>query len=463
MDNPTEITLDARNIVTQLQNHSTAYNSLFTDCRYLLHQLHNLVIRHVYREQNMVADRLAVLGATMEGANLSILDDPPSFVLALLHDDQYGREQPRRFPSSIPTDAATSNLFCNPTPQGAPYNASSSNLGPQLIRRRRSQTAFNAPLHIGSSSSAHAPAHLQDPLSAVPEAKISSIEAAKDIDAAVEMAGDNPPIEANSVDDLEVPVKIIPKDMLLQYFRSVDVVSALSSHVSIHREMLKETNDSPVLATAYNDMALALNDLFILHKMAKDNHNKAVATLQHLGSLRQEKKQTFNEVNVERHLNVSQMNELQGHLSKLRAELERIQAGIKAITPAICALESTIKAQDSSRSSLFWQGPHLDNKIHELGTQQVVWELDQKEGSKRLAQLENEWTVWKNRLAQATPTLPATDILIDLQFEAIAASVTQVVVAEPLLDAEKGFPEEVGANEVVVVGAAKDEREIAAI
>ncbi|KAK4374727.1 hypothetical protein RND71_005404 [Anisodus tanguticus] len=121
----------------------------------------------------------------------------------------------------------------------------------------------------------------------------------------------------------------------------------------------------------------------------------------------------------------------------------------------------------------------------------VVWELDHKAGSERLAQLENEWTVWKNRLAQATPTLPArsfevasegtyssvmatllsvypvaqlsVDILMDLQSEGITASVTQdvlptaeqqpedilaadtqvfseipsVVVAEPLLDAER--------------------------
>ncbi|KAJ8526607.1 hypothetical protein K7X08_029084 [Anisodus acutangulus] len=37
-----------------------------------------------------------------------------------------------------------------------------------------------------------------------------------------------------------------------------------------------------------------------------------------------------------------------------------------------------------------------------------------------------------------------------------------VVVVEPLLDAERGVPEEVGADEVVVVGAAEDEKEIAA-
>ncbi|KAK4338996.1 hypothetical protein RND71_040458 [Anisodus tanguticus] len=60
----------------------------------------------------------------------------------------------------------------------------------------------------------------------------------------------------------------------------------------------KEANDSPVLATAYNDMFLAINDLFSLHKMTKDSHDEAVTALQHLESLRQEKNHiqtSFNE------------------------------------------------------------------------------------------------------------------------------------------------------------------------
>ncbi|KAK4352900.1 hypothetical protein RND71_028418 [Anisodus tanguticus] len=112
------------------------------------------------------------------------------------------------------------------------------------------------------------------------------------------------------------------------------------------------------------------------------------AALQYLGYLWQEKKHiqtSFNEVNAERQQNVSRMNELQKQLSKLQVELERIQAEIKSITSAICALESIIKAQDSSRSSLFRQSIHLDEKIQELGNQQVAWELDQKVGNERLA------------------------------------------------------------------------------
>ncbi|KAK4359616.1 hypothetical protein RND71_021845 [Anisodus tanguticus] len=186
-------------------------------------------------------------------------------------------------------------------------------------------TSFNAPLHIGSSSSAHTPAHPHDSLSAISEAKISSVEAVEDVDAAVEeMAGDNPPTEANPTDDSEVPVDIVPEDVLLQYFGSVDVAPVPSLPIDIHRERVdeslakgiptskeefhtlraslfrlsKETKDSPVLVTAYNDMALALKNLFVLHKMTKDSHDEGVATLQHLGSLRQENKHiqtSFNE------------------------------------------------------------------------------------------------------------------------------------------------------------------------
>ncbi|KAJ8564552.1 hypothetical protein K7X08_001012 [Anisodus acutangulus] len=193
---------------------------------------------------------------------------------------------------------------------------------------RRSQTAFGALLHIGSSSPAHAPTYLQDLLSAVSKAKISHVETAGDFydDAVVEeMAGDNPPTEANPTDDSEVPVEIVPEDVFLQYFGSLDIAPVPSSPVGIHRErvdeslakgiptskeefhalraslfrLLKETKDSPILAATYNDMdlalndlALVLNDLFALHKMTKDSHDKAVASLQHLGSLRK-RRNTF--------------------------------------------------------------------------------------------------------------------------------------------------------------------------
>ncbi|KAJ8568909.1 hypothetical protein K7X08_032606 [Anisodus acutangulus] len=202
-----------------------------------------------------------------------------------------------------------------------------------------------------------------------------------------ETAGDNPSAEAHPTDDSEVPAEIIPEDVLLRYFGLVDIASPPASPVGIHRERVeeslargiptnkeefhalraslfrlsKETTDSPVLATTYNDMALALNDLFYLHRTNKDSHDEAVTTLQHLGSLQQEKN-------------------------------------------------------------------HIQTSFNEL----------------------------------------SADILMDLQYEAIAAFVVQevstytltfteapsTVVAEPLLGAEKGSPEEIETDEVIAVGAA---------
>ncbi|KAK4351865.1 hypothetical protein RND71_027383 [Anisodus tanguticus] len=94
--------------------------------------------------------------------------------------------------------------------------------GPQLTRRRRPQKAFDNPFHIGgSSSSAHASTHPQDPLSVVLKAKISPVKATGDfyVDAAVEeMVGDNPSIETNLIDDSEATTEIIPEGVLLKYF-----------------------------------------------------------------------------------------------------------------------------------------------------------------------------------------------------------------------------------------------------
>ncbi|KAK4375025.1 hypothetical protein RND71_005702 [Anisodus tanguticus] len=89
-----------------------------------------------------------------------------------------------------------------------------------MLMQRRSQTTFDASLHNVLSSLAHASTHLQDPLLAVLKAKISPVE---------EMVGDNPPI-----DNSEAPAEIIPEDVLLHYFGSVDITPAPSSHVSIH-------------------------------------------------------------------------------------------------------------------------------------------------------------------------------------------------------------------------------------
>ncbi|KAK4341157.1 hypothetical protein RND71_039658 [Anisodus tanguticus] len=259
--------------------------------------------------------------------------------------------------------------------------------------------------------------------------------------------GDNPSVEAHPTNDSKVLAKIISKDVLLCYFGSIKIASPPASPVGIHRDRVeeslakgiptndeefhdlrasllrlsKEIMDSPVLATTYNDMALALNDLFALHRTVKDIHDEVVAALQHLGSLRHEK--------------------------------NRIQTSFN----------------------------------------EVVWELDQKVGSERLAKLENEWTVWKSHLVQAmltiTTTLPAdpvaelsADTLMDLQSEAIATSVNSecrsnlgtadtqafmeapsTVVVEPLLGAKNEVQVGAGAAKVVAIVPAERARKIVAL
>ncbi|KAK4342505.1 hypothetical protein RND71_038321 [Anisodus tanguticus] len=151
---------------------------------------------------------------------------------------------------------------------GSPTTPESVRRGPQLTRHKWPQKAFDAPLHIGGSSSlAHASTHPQDLLSVVLKAKISPFKAVEDF-------------------YVEATVERVEESLSRGIPTSKEEFHAL--RVSLFR-LSKEAKDSPVLATAYNDMDLDLNDLFALHKMAKDNHDEAVAALQHLGSLRQGK------------------------------------------------------------------------------------------------------------------------------------------------------------------------------
>ncbi|KAK4343560.1 hypothetical protein RND71_036654 [Anisodus tanguticus] len=308
--------------------------------------------------------------------------------------------------------------------------------GPQLIRRRWLHKASDPHLYIGRSSSlAHAPVHSQDPSSTALKATVSPVKAS--YAGAAETTGDNHSAEVHPTDHSEVPAKIIPKDVLLRYFGSIGIASPPASPVGIHRERVEES--------------LARGITTNKEETTKDSHDEVVAALQHFGSLRQEKnciQTSFYKVNAERQQNVSRRNDLHEQLSKLRSL-------------------------------------QLDNKIQELDNQQVVWELDQKVACERLANLENECTAWKRRLVQAmltiTTLLPADHVaefsantLMDLQSEDIASSVVQevsadtqafneapsIVVVEPLLGAEKGSPEEVGANEIVVVESNQNSDEV---
>ncbi|KAK4345175.1 hypothetical protein RND71_035351 [Anisodus tanguticus] len=114
--------------------------------------------------------------------------------------------------------------------------------GPQLIRRRWLHKASDAPLYIdGSFSLAHDPVHSHDPSSVALKATISLAEASDAGVAVEETAGDNPSAEAHPTDDSEVPAEIIPEDVRLRYFGSVEVASPPVSPVDIHRERVRES------------------------------------------------------------------------------------------------------------------------------------------------------------------------------------------------------------------------------
>ncbi|KAK4360327.1 hypothetical protein RND71_019279 [Anisodus tanguticus] len=84
------IVLDAESLIYILQELSLIHLHTIDNCRSLLRQLHDPLIRHSYREFNMVADRLAHFGTEISGSNITFLAEPLPFVLELLQKDRDG-------------------------------------------------------------------------------------------------------------------------------------------------------------------------------------------------------------------------------------------------------------------------------------------------------------------------------------------------------------------------------------
>ena len=60
------VELDVKALVDAFKNPSyanTIFSSIFDDCRHLATQIPHLSIKHIYREANRCADRLAILGS----------------------------------------------------------------------------------------------------------------------------------------------------------------------------------------------------------------------------------------------------------------------------------------------------------------------------------------------------------------------------------------------------------------
>ncbi|KAK4380552.1 hypothetical protein RND71_002414 [Anisodus tanguticus] len=161
-------------------------------------------------------------------------------------------------------------------------------------------------------------------------------------DASLHAGGtEDPSAEASPINDSEAPVEVIPEDVFLQYFGSADIVPSPSSPIGVYEERVeeflakgiptskkelhalrtslfrlsKEARDSPALAAAYNDIALALDNLFSSYKAPKDSRDEAAAVLERLGSLRQQRNRvqaTFGHVHEERQKSVDRRRDLQG-------------------------------------------------------------------------------------------------------------------------------------------------------
>ncbi|OIT39387.1 hypothetical protein A4A49_58774, partial [Nicotiana attenuata] len=85
---PLEIEIDATEVIHLLNTDNLLYSHMLNDCRSMIHQLGNPPIKHAYREQKLVADRLARYAIEARLCTTAVIfEEPPLFVLDLLHAD----------------------------------------------------------------------------------------------------------------------------------------------------------------------------------------------------------------------------------------------------------------------------------------------------------------------------------------------------------------------------------------
>ncbi|OIT39444.1 putative ribonuclease h protein [Nicotiana attenuata] len=78
---PLEVEVDEKDLILLLHSENIAFSNLIADCRYYLGQLGNPVVKHAYREQNMVADQLAKSGYNFGNEYLpTVFENVPIFV-----------------------------------------------------------------------------------------------------------------------------------------------------------------------------------------------------------------------------------------------------------------------------------------------------------------------------------------------------------------------------------------------
>nr|XP_016484391.1 PREDICTED: uncharacterized protein LOC107804951 [Nicotiana tabacum] len=89
---------------------------------FLLRQLHGPPVMHTYREQNIVADRLARFGSGLTGSSITFFAQPPPFVMDVLAEDRMGRLRLRQHSSTLQPVMQATTDFCNITQDIAPQH-----------------------------------------------------------------------------------------------------------------------------------------------------------------------------------------------------------------------------------------------------------------------------------------------------------------------------------------------------
>ncbi|OIT00171.1 hypothetical protein A4A49_59994, partial [Nicotiana attenuata] len=93
---PLEVEVDAKEITILLHTDNIAFPNMINDCMYYCGQLGNPVVRHAYREQNMVADQLAKAGHNFGTEySPSVFEVVPTFVALSFKKDKESLRGPQ--------------------------------------------------------------------------------------------------------------------------------------------------------------------------------------------------------------------------------------------------------------------------------------------------------------------------------------------------------------------------------
>ncbi|XP_009781304.1 uncharacterized protein [Nicotiana sylvestris] len=97
---PLQIHMDAKEVINLINTNYSLKSAIAFDCSFHIHQLNNPPLSHTYRDQNIVADKLAHFGMELEGTPITFFADPPHFIWKDLLNDKYGVGTTRWIPRS---------------------------------------------------------------------------------------------------------------------------------------------------------------------------------------------------------------------------------------------------------------------------------------------------------------------------------------------------------------------------